>query len=94
MVILVMNTVEMEDFGRTVSVVRVLEACGNLFDLGPDGLGFIISQHEPPVTYAFCISRLKDFAASSFEAAGLREGDAVQFHLNAQRQVESIRRVS
>ena len=67
---------------------------GNLFDLGPDGLGFIIPEDEPSRSYAFSIRNLRDIHAATFDEAGLHEGDTVVFHLNAKRQVDRLETVT
>lgn len=67
-----------------------VNACGNLFDLGPDGLGFIIPEYEPSRSYAFSIRNLRDIHVATFDEAGLHDGDPVEFHLNAKRQVDRL----
>ena len=67
---------------------------GSLYDLGPDGLGFIIPEDEPSRSYAFSIRNLRDLHATTFEEAGLHEGDTVEFYLNAKRQVERLKPVT
>ena len=42
---------------------------GSLFDLGPDGLGFIIPEDEPSRSYAFSIRNLRDIHVATFEEA-------------------------
>ena len=63
---------------------------GNLYDLGPDGLGFIIPEDEPSRSYAFSIRNLRDIHVATFDEAGLHDGDTVVFHLNAKRQVDRL----
>ena len=67
---------------------------GSLYDLGPDGLGFIIPEDQPSRSYAFSILNLRDIHAATFDEAGLHEGDTVVFHLNAKRQVERLEPVT
>ena len=63
---------------------------GSLFDLGSDGLGFIIPDSQPDSSYAFSLRNLRDNLARDFEEAGLHEGDRVRFRLNDRRQVEHV----
>ena len=63
---------------------------GSLFNLGPDGLGFIIPEDEPSRSYAFSIRNLRDIHVATFDEAGLHDGDTVVFHLNAKRQVDRL----
>ena len=60
---------------------------GHLFDLGPDGLGFIIPADQPDQKYAFTVRQIQ---VKDFEAAGLREGAAVEFHVNEKRQIDRV----
>ena len=71
----------------TASVRRT----GRLFDLGPDGLGFIIPSDDPDSMIAFMARRRQ---SRSVEVSGLREGDRVEFQLNDQLQVDEIRLIS
>ena len=59
---------------------------GRLFDLAPDGLGFIALEH-PAKVFAF---HLRHLGHRSFAEAGLVEGMLVSFHLNTRRQVDRI----
>ena len=72
---------------NTASVRRT----GRLFDLGPDGLGFIIPSDDPDSMIAFMARRCR---SRSVEVSGLREGDRVEFQLNDQLQVDEIRLIS
>ena len=60
---------------------------GNLHDIGPDGLGFIIPEDNPNISYAFSIRTIRDFPAPSFTGAGCQEGDLVEFYLTEKRNV-------
>ena len=62
------------------------QTTGTLFDLAPDGLGFIERKAAPHVI-AFHLRRL---GQRSFEEAGLQEGMLVQFHVNDQHQVDRV----
>ena len=59
---------------------------GRLIDVGPDGLGFIVTSEDPNIKLAF---RFQDHF-HSFDEAGLRDGDWVEFYVNAERRVETI----
>ncbi len=59
---------------------------GKLFDLAPDGLGFIERKASPHVV-AFHLRRL---GFRSFEEAGLQEGMLVHFHVNDQHQIDRV----
>ena len=63
---------------------------GRLFDLGPDGLGFIVPGDDPDSVVAFVTRRCRLW---NFREAGPREGDCVEFHVNDQHQVDEIRLV-
>lgn len=63
---------------------------GNLTDLGTDGLGFIVPENPHESMYAFSLEGLQDCRASTFAAAGFREGDLVEFQLNEQHQVDRV----
>lgn len=63
-----------------------LHQIGRLFDLAPDGLGFI----EPEISSVAIAFHLRQLGLRSFEEAGLREGMLVTFHLNDQHQVDCV----
>ncbi len=69
-------------------------ARGNLTDLGADGRGFIIPEDPSESVHAFHLARLRNIKAPTFAAAGLHEGDVVEFQLNEQQQVEFLRRLA
>ncbi len=60
---------------------------GRLFDLGPDGLGFIIPTDSPSKKLAFTLRLLK---LKTFEEAGLYEGALVQFQINEKQQIDGV----
>ncbi len=61
---------------------------GRLFDLAPDGLGFISPVDNPNHILAFTLSRLK---LKGFEEAGLHEGGLVEYHLDEKRQIDIVK---
>ena len=91
---LVLSTMDTKLPSQFARYPTVTTPRGSLYDLGPDGLGFIIPEEEPGLSYAFSIRNLRDIHAATFDEAGLQEGDTVVFHLNAKRQVDRLDRVT
>ena len=60
---------------------------GHLFDLAPDGLGFISPVDNPNRILAFTLNRVK---LTSFEEAGLHEGSLVEYHLDEKRRIDIV----
>ena len=60
---------------------------GRLFDLAPDGLGFISPVDNPNYVLAFTLNRLK---LKTFAEGGLHEGGLVDYHLDEKRQIDHV----
>ena len=58
---------------------------GQIFDFGPDGLGFIIPADEPDSMLAFTFPRGEN-------SLGIQEGDRVTFQLNDRGRVSELKR--
>ena len=62
---------------------------GTIFELGPDGYGYVIDQQEPGRSYAFRVDQLSGMAEA--EARCQLDGRAVRFSLAADgRTIQTI----
>lgn len=59
---------------------------GQIFDFGPDGLGFIIPADEPDLMLAFTLPR-------DGNRLDIQEGDRVTFQLDHRGQVAELKRI-
>ena len=67
---------------------------GQLYDLGPDGLGFILESPESSQRkWAFCFPASCPELAPDLATFVQLEGEAVRFTIDEKRRVESIVRV-
>lgn len=66
---------------------------GTLTDLRANGVGSIIPDDPAESVRAFRLARLRNVKAATFDAAGFKDGDAVEFQLNDHNHIESVRKL-
>jgi len=63
--------------------------CGKIFELGPDGYGYILDNKEPSRSYAFHLDQITGFNRAATASADL-EGQAVRFRLSTDGHVQQV----
>jgi len=62
---------------------------GTIFELGPDGYGYILDNSEPGRSYAFQVDQILDLVSVVTDFRQL-EGAAVSFRLSVNGQIEEV----
>jgi hypothetical protein len=62
---------------------------GKIFELGPDGYGYIIDNRAPGRSYAFRLDQIAGFSRAGAVPSDL-EGQAVSFRLSTDGHVQQV----
>lgn len=66
---------------------------GEIFELGPDGYGYVLDKTAPGYSYAFCVDDMSGLAVAANTFKDL-EGRTVSFRLTGDGRMREINLVS